>query len=96
LGETWESIIDRLPELLLEPEMPFGRSHRRMTKEKLDLLKFSAKLMAEARTAATQIVRRQVADARVLCTPLHDIPDDVHRDGPIAPESVSSGNHATP
>ena len=51
--------------------------NRSVSEQKLNLFEFAAAIMAEARTGATKIVRREIGDACLPGTPLHRIPDHV-------------------
>jgi hypothetical protein len=42
-----KSIIDRFSEVLAASDVPFGRSHRRVTEEKLNLPEFPSSTMTE-------------------------------------------------
>ena len=53
-----ESIVDRLSEFLLAPDVTLRGLHRRVTKKKLNLFELPTEVMAEASATAAQIVRR--------------------------------------
>jgi hypothetical protein len=61
-----KSIIDPFSEVPLASDVSFGRLHRRVTKEKLNLLKFSSSTMTKAGARATKIVRREAFNADSL------------------------------
>jgi hypothetical protein len=83
-----KSIIDRFSELLPASDVPFGRLHRRMTKEKLNLFEFASGLMAEAGASATKIVGCQMVNADSFGVSLHGIPDHVTCDSSILPSPI--------
>jgi hypothetical protein len=70
-----KSIIDRFSEVL--PDVPLGRLHGRMTKEKLNLLEFFSGTMTEAGAGATKIVGRETVNADSLGILFQCIPDYV-------------------
>src|SRR5271169_136049 len=57
--------------------IPFRRLHRSMAEQKLDLFEFASTSMADARAAATKIVRCQIAYAGLLGATFDRIPDYV-------------------
>jgi hypothetical protein len=72
-----KSIIDRFSEVLSASDVPFGRLHGRVTKEKLNLFKLPTGLVAEAGASTTKIVGCQMLNADLLGVSLHGIPDYV-------------------
>jgi hypothetical protein len=72
-----EPVIDRFSEVLSASDVPFGRLHRRVTKEELNLFEFASSLMAEAGASATKIVGCQMVNADSFGVSLHGIPDYV-------------------
>ena len=49
-----------------------------MPKKKLDLFKLASGFMTQTRTAAAQVVRRQMIDAGISSTTFHNVPDNVN------------------
>lgn len=49
-------IIHGVPEPLFASEVPFGRLHRNVAEQELDLFQFTTSLVAQARTGSSQIV----------------------------------------
>jgi hypothetical protein len=83
-----ESIIDRLSQLLLAPDIAFGRLHRRVAKKKLNLFEFPSKVVAETGAATTQIVGCQMVDARIFGTSFHYIPNYIGGHSGILPTPI--------
>lgn len=71
-----KSIIDRFSEVLPASDVPFGRLHRRVTKEKLNLLEFPSSIMTEAGAGVTTIVRRETVNADSLGILFYRIPGE--------------------
>jgi hypothetical protein len=72
-----KSIIDRFSEVLPTSDVPFGRLHGCVTKEKLNLLEFPSSTMTEASAGAPKIVGRKTVNAYSLGILFHRIPDYV-------------------
>src|SRR5512146_381806 len=58
-----------------------------MPEQKLNLLQFSARSLAQASTAATKVMRRNVRKSRLFGRVLHNVPDRLYRK-PFSPDSV--------
>src|SRR5579864_3692100 len=71
---------------LLAAKVTFGRLHRNVPQEKLDLLQLPSRGMAEPSTGPPQIVRRQLRYSNASGGFLHDVPNRLHRH-PISPRS---------
>jgi hypothetical protein len=69
-----------MPEILFAAEVAFRSQKRRVSEQKLNLLKFSAICVAQLRTSPTQIVRRDTRQSCSLATTSHDVPDDILRE----------------
>lgn len=63
LRRELKSIIDRFSEVLPASDVPFGRLHGTVIKEKLNLFEFASGVMAEAGAGATKIVGCQMINA---------------------------------
>ena len=83
-----KSIIDRFSEVLPASDVPFGRLHRRVTKEKLNLLEFPSSTMTEAGAGATKIVGRETVNTDSLGILFHCIPDYVACNSCILPSPI--------
>ena len=83
-----KSIIDRFSEVLPASDVPFGRLHRRVTKEKLNLFEFPSGTMTEAGAGATKIVGRETVNADSLGISFHRIPDYVACNSCILPSPI--------
>jgi hypothetical protein len=83
-----KTVIDRLSEVLPASDVPFGRLHRSVTKEELNLFEFASGLMAEAGASATKIVGRQMVKADTFSVSLHGIPDYVGCHSIILPSPI--------
>jgi len=92
-----DSVIHRMAQLLLAPEISLGCLNRRMTQKKLDLLEFSSRQMTKSRACTAEIVWSEVLDSRLACRSFDDMPDCFGRD-PFSlhlPESVYSAKDGT-
>ena len=85
---NWESIIDRMPELLPASDISFCRLHGRMAQKELDLFEFSSCLMAEASASAAKIVGCQMVNADSFGVSLHGIPNYVGWHSFILPSPI--------
>lgn len=70
-----DAIIDGTANPLLAAEVPLGRSNGDVPEEKLNLLQFAARRMAEPRTRATKIVRPEPVDAGFASVLPDHVPD---------------------
>jgi hypothetical protein len=77
-------IIDGGSNSLLAAQVAFGRLHRNVPQEKLDLLQLPSRSMAEPSTGPPQIVRRQFGHSNASGGFLHDVPNRLYRH-PISP-----------
>jgi hypothetical protein len=66
-----KSIIDRFFEVLPTSDVLFGRLHQRVTKEKLNLLRFPSSTMTEAGAGAKKIVGCETVNADSRGEPGH-------------------------
>jgi hypothetical protein len=71
------SVIDSIAKPLLTVQVAFCRLDRNVAQQKLNLLQFTASLMAQAGACASEIVRRESRNLTVFCLLLHDAPDDL-------------------
>jgi hypothetical protein len=83
-----KSIIDGFSKVLPASDVPYGRLHRRVTEEKLDLFEFATGLMAEAGARATKIAGCQMVNAESFGVCLHCIPDNVGRHSFVLPSRI--------
>jgi hypothetical protein len=83
-----KSIIDRISEVLPASDVPLGRLHGRMAKEKLDLLKFPSSTMTEAGACSAKIAGRETGDPDSLGISFHRVPDYVACDACILPSPI--------
>ena|ERR1035441_1874502 len=72
-------VVARLPQPLLTSEIALRRFHRDVAEEKLNLFKFSACRMTEARARPPAVVRCELLNARALRAVPHNVPDDFFR-----------------
>jgi hypothetical protein len=70
-------IVDRIPESLFAPQVPFRRLHRNVSQQKLNLLQFPTSLMAQTGASPSEVMRGQRRDLTVFCFLLHHTPDDL-------------------
>jgi hypothetical protein len=61
-----DAIVDRSPDALFAPQVSLGRLHRNMAQQKLNLLQFASRRVAQPGTASPKIVWRQIVDADFL------------------------------
>jgi hypothetical protein len=52
-------IVDRIPEWLFAPQVPFRRLLRNVPQQELNLLQFTASLMAQAGASPSEVMRGQ-------------------------------------
>lgn len=83
-----KSIVDRISEVLPASDVPLGRLHGRVTKEKLNLLEFPSSTMTETGACATKIVGRETGNADSLGILFHRIPDYVACNSCILPSPI--------
>ena len=74
-----DAVVHRVPELLLAPEVALGGLNRHVPKEELDLVQFAAGEVTQPRTRASQIVRRQLGDARLGGRVPNKVPEHLRR-----------------
>lgn len=68
-------VIDSGPQFLLAAEVLLGRLHTDMPEEKLDLLQFASRNVAQTGTGTSQIVRGKIAKLSFRGKLLHHAPD---------------------
>jgi hypothetical protein len=83
-----KSIVDRFSEVLPASDVPFGRLHGRVPKEKLNLLEFPSSTMTETGAGTSQIVWRETINADSLGIAFHRIPDYVACNSCILPSPI--------
>jgi hypothetical protein len=84
IGLDANAIIDGGSNSLLAAQVAFGRLHRNVPQEKLDLLQLPSRSMAEPSTGPPQIVRRQFGHSNASGGFLHDVPNRLYRH-PMSP-----------
>ena len=72
-----EAVIYRVPEVLLAAQVSFGRLHRGVAEQKLNLFDLPATRMAQLRARSPQIVWRDVLQSRFFAAALDHVPDHV-------------------
>jgi hypothetical protein len=77
-----EKIVHRMPEILFATEVTFRGLDRCMTEQKLNLLKFTATVVAQLRAGSAEIMRCNVLQASFLAAGSNHVPDNVLRDPP--------------
>jgi len=73
-----ESIIDRFLELLPASDVPFGRLHRSVTKQKPNLFEFASSAMAEPSTGTAKVMWCEMIQADTLGIMPHRGPNHIH------------------
>src|SRR6266481_1582348 len=68
-------IINRLSEPLLASQIFLGRLYRYMTKQELDLLQFTSRIMTEPGTRSSKIMWCELRDSKSFRIFLHNVPD---------------------
>jgi hypothetical protein len=71
----WQTVIDSTSELLFARDVSFRCLNGCMAEQKLDLLQFTARNVAQARTRAAEIMWRQLRQAELRCVVFHNVPD---------------------
>ena len=69
-----EPVVYGMSELLLAAKIAFGRLHRDVTQQKLDLLQLPSCNMTQARASPSQVMRREIKDSGALGSSLHHMP----------------------
>src|SRR6266853_3483907 len=77
-------IIDGGSNSLLAAKVAFGRLHRNVPQEKLNLLQLASRCVAEPSTGPSQIVRRQLRHSDASGGLLHNVPNRLYGH-PISP-----------
>ena len=72
-----DSVIHSLPQLLFAADITFGRQHRGVAEQKLDLLQLAARFMTHPSATPPQIMRRKLLNPRSPGAFSDDIPDHV-------------------
>lgn len=72
-----EAVVHRMPKVLLAAQVSFGRLHRGVPEQKLNLFDLAATRMAQLRARSPQIVRRDALQPRFFAAPLYHVPDHV-------------------
>jgi len=70
-------IVDRIPESLFATQVPFRRLHRNVPQQELNLLQFTASLMALAGASPSEVMRGQGRNLTCLRFLFHHAPDDL-------------------
>jgi hypothetical protein len=71
-----DPIVDSVAETLFAAQIPLRCWYRDVSQQELNLLQFTAGLMAKASASSTKVVRSERLDFTVLCPLLHDTPND--------------------
>lgn len=88
-----KKIVDRVSEILFAPEIAFGRLNRCVAQQELNLLQFTAAIMAELRAGPPQVVRCNVLQPCSLAAGSDHVPDNVLREA-SAPHLSPSGDRS--
>ena len=72
-----EAVVYRVPQVLLAAQVSFGRLHRGVAKQKLNLFDLPATRMTQLRARSPQIVGRDALQTRFFATLLNHVPDHV-------------------
>ena len=88
-----KKIVDRVSEILFAAEVAFRRLNRGVAQQELNLLQFTAAIVAELRAGPTQVVRCNVLQACSPAAGSDHIPDNVLRDA-AAPHLSPSGDRS--
>jgi len=83
-----DPIVDRVAETLFAAQISLRCLHRDLSQQELNLLQFTAGLMAKASASSTKVVRSERLDFTVLCLLLHDTPNDFGTEA-SSPDSAS-------
>ena len=86
-----EQVINWMPEILFASQIAFCGLHRCVSEQKLNLLQFTAAIMAQLGTGSPQIMRGDVLQSGFLAAGSDHVPDNVLRDT-MAPHLPESGN----
>jgi hypothetical protein len=92
-----QAVVHGASEFLFAPKVAFSCLDRYVTEQKLNLVKFAAGQMAQSCAGTTEIVRRELLDARTGGGGLHDVPDHLRRHA-VAPHAtglVDGAEHAS-
>ena len=74
-----KKIVYRMSKILFAPEIAFGRLHRYVPQQELNLLKLSAVRVAQLRTGSPQIMRCNMLQAGSLAAGLDYVPHHILR-----------------
>ena len=88
-----EKIVYRMAEILFAAEITFCGLHRSMSQQELNLLQFTAAIMAQLRAGSPQIMRRNVLQSGSLATSSDHVPDNILRDA-VTPHLAQSGDRS--
>src|ERR1035438_1510455 len=75
-GLDSDFVVYRRSNSLRAAKVPLRRLHRDMPEEELDLFQFATGGAAESCTASAQVVRRELAEPRLLRELLNDVPGE--------------------
>ena len=92
-----DSIIHGGADALFAAQVSFGGLDRNMAKQKLDLLQFASRYVAQPSAPSAQVVRRQFFDASFRSELADNVPDDLlgHTLTPDPPSSVDPTKHSS-
>jgi hypothetical protein len=88
-----KKIVDRVSEILFAAEIAFCRLNRCVAQQELNLLQFTAAIVAEFRAGPPQVVRCNVLQACSRAAGSDHVPDNVLRDA-VAPHLSPSGDRS--
>ena len=74
-GFDSKSVVYRYSQTLLAADIAFCGLHRDMPEEKLDLLMFASRIMAQPRTGPPEIMRRETWNVHARGSLLDNMPD---------------------
>ncbi len=87
-NRNFETIINRVLELLFAPNVSLRCLDRSVPKQKPNLFEFSAAIMAEPGTGAAKIVGSQIGDPSLAGAALDCVPDHVRSNASFLPLSL--------
>jgi hypothetical protein len=88
-----KKIVDGVSEILFAAEIAFCRLNRCVTQQELNLLQFTAAIVAQLRASPPQVVRCNVLQACSLAAGSDHVPDNVLRNA-AAPHFSPSGDRS--
>ena len=86
-----EEVVYWMSKILFAAEIVLSRLYRSMSQQELNLLQFTAAIMAQLRACSPQIMRGNVLQSGFFAAGSDDVPDNILRDT-IAPYLSQSGH----